>query len=73
MDFQVEKWLRQSDPLLSFLFVIVMEGLTRLMKKTVVLKKIFGFLVSDDVSFDIHQFIDDTIIFGEEVGLICGA
>lgn len=64
-DFQVEKWIRQSDPLLSFLFVIVMEGLTRLMKKTIILKEFFGFLVSDDVSFDIHQFVDDAIIFGE--------
>lgn len=65
MDLQVEKWLRQSDPLLSFLFVIAMEGLTRLMKKVVVLNEFSGFLVSDDVSFDILQFVDDTIIFGE--------
>ncbi|XP_050918598.1 uncharacterized protein LOC127136037 [Lathyrus oleraceus] len=64
MDFRVETWLRQSDPLLSFLFVIAMEGLTHLMKKAVVLKEFSGFLMNDDVSFDILQFVDDTIIFG---------
>lgn len=57
--------MRQGDLLSPFLFVIVMEGMTRLMNMVVDIGEYFGFRLNEDVSIDILQFADDTIIIGD--------
>lgn len=48
-----------------FLFVLVMEGLTSLMKKAVDLNEFRGFSINEEIVFDILQFADDSLILGE--------
>ncbi|XP_058775785.1 uncharacterized mitochondrial protein AtMg01250-like [Vicia villosa] len=62
-DFKVERGLRQDDPLSPFLFVILMEGLTRLMEKAVDLGVYRGFNYGENYYVHILQFANDTIIF----------
>lgn len=64
-EFIMKKRLCQGNLLSPFLFALAMKGLTSLMKKAVVLNEFAGFWVNDEVFFDILQFADDTIIFGE--------
>ncbi|CAJ2667257.1 unnamed protein product [Trifolium pratense] len=65
VDFVVGKGLRQGDPLYPFLFLIVAEGLTRLMQKAVDNGNYHGFKVHDDLQFHTLQFADDTVLVGE--------
>ncbi|GAU46303.1 hypothetical protein TSUD_283280 [Trifolium subterraneum] len=64
-DFKVERGLRQGDPLSPFLFLIVAEGLTRLMKRAVEIGKFKGHQIRNNIQFQILQFADDTILMGE--------
>ncbi|XP_058724451.1 uncharacterized protein LOC131595932 [Vicia villosa] len=64
-EFKVHKGLRQGDPLSPFLFVLAMEGLTALVKKSVVLGNFKPFSYGENGSVDILQFADDTILLGE--------
>ncbi|XP_058722191.1 uncharacterized mitochondrial protein AtMg01250-like [Vicia villosa] len=64
-DFSVEKGLRQGDPLSPFVFVLVMEALTALMKKSKELGEFCGFSFKGDEEVDKLQFADDTIILAE--------
>ncbi|CAJ2637088.1 unnamed protein product [Trifolium pratense] len=64
-DFNVDKGLRQGDPLSPFLFLIVAEGLTGLMNKAVATGLFHGYKVSNTILFHTLQFADDTIIVGE--------
>jgi hypothetical protein len=64
-EFHVSKGLRQGDPLSPFLFLIVTEGLSGLMRKAVENNLFHGYKVSDNIMFHSLQFADDTIILGE--------
>lgn len=65
MEFKVERGLRQSDPLSPFLFVMVTEAVTDIVKKAVYLGMYSGFRVSSGLSYDILEFIDDTQLICE--------
>lgn len=45
VDFEVERGLRQRDPLSSFLFVLVTEGLAKIIRNVVSIGVFFFFLV----------------------------
>ncbi|PNY11765.1 ribonuclease H [Trifolium pratense] len=64
-DFNVERGLRQGDPLSPFLFLIVAEGLAGMMRRVVEIGRFKGFHVNDNIQFQILQFADDTILMGE--------
>ncbi|XP_058780705.1 uncharacterized mitochondrial protein AtMg01250-like [Vicia villosa] len=64
-DFLVEKGLREGDSLSPFLFVLFMEALTDLLKKSKQSGEFRSFKIKDDKEVDILQFADDTIILAE--------
>ncbi|XP_058742707.1 uncharacterized mitochondrial protein AtMg01250-like [Vicia villosa] len=64
-EFVVGKGLRQGDPLSPFLFVLVTEGLARLVKKSICNGKYGGFAFNARCKMDILQFADDTLLVGE--------
>ncbi|XP_058776799.1 uncharacterized protein LOC131651145 [Vicia villosa] len=64
-EFSVHKSLRQGDPLSPFLFVLVAEGLTGIVKQSIHIGELQNFILSDSYSVDILQFADDTLIMGE--------
>ncbi|XP_058775205.1 uncharacterized protein LOC131649461 [Vicia villosa] len=64
-DFKVEKCLRQGDPLFSFLFVLVMEVLTPLMRKSIVIGDFRGFKINEVAEVNMLQFTDDSILLVE--------
>ncbi|XP_058751309.1 uncharacterized protein LOC131624375 [Vicia villosa] len=68
-EFTVERGLRQGDPLSPFLFVIVAEGLTALMKKAIDIWEYEGFLINGKCVVDILQFADDTLMIGEGINV----
>ncbi|XP_058759850.1 uncharacterized protein LOC131633146 [Vicia villosa] len=64
-EFMVQKGLRQADSLSPFIFVLVMEGLTALVKKAEEMGEFRPFRFGEEDYVDILQFADDTIIMGE--------
>ncbi|XP_058757172.1 uncharacterized protein LOC131630410 [Vicia villosa] len=64
-DFKVEKGLRQGYPLSPFLFVLVMEVLTTLMRKATTIGYFQGFKINEKEEVSMLQFADDTIIMAE--------
>lgn len=61
-EFSKERGLRQGDPLASFLFLMVAEGLTGLINKSIAHGFLEAFSVSEGLSFPVLQFADDTLI-----------
>ncbi|XP_058726307.1 uncharacterized protein LOC131597639 [Vicia villosa] len=64
-EFIVHKGLRQDDPLSLFLFVLVAEGLTGLVKQYIEVGEFQRFDIKDSCWVDILQFADDTLIVGD--------
>ncbi|GAU23824.1 hypothetical protein TSUD_27340 [Trifolium subterraneum] len=65
-DFKVCKGLRQGHPLSPFLFLIVAEGLTRMIRRAVEIGKFHGYKVNQSLHVQILQFADDTILMGDD-------
>src|SRR4051812_23853126 len=64
-DFSVGRGLRQGDPLSPFLFILVAEGLTMLVRKAASNREFVAFSMEDKRKVDILQFADDMLFFGE--------
>ncbi|XP_058733400.1 uncharacterized protein LOC131605010 [Vicia villosa] len=64
-DFKAQKGLHQGDPLSPFLFVLAMEGLTSLVRKSIDLGDFKPFKYGEEEFMDILQFADDTAMLGE--------
>lgn len=60
-EFQAKRGLCQGDPLSHFLYLIAIEGLATLMHN-VVLDYFHSSILSNDLSFNLLQFTDDTIL-----------
>lgn len=64
--FKSTRGLRQGDPLSPFLFIIVVEGLGRYIKKEVREKKLKGIqLWGNNLPITHQKFLDDIILFGK--------
>ena len=65
-EFKPQRGLRQGDPLAPFLFNLVAEGLSGMMREAVSKNLYHSFLVGKNkVPVNMLQFADDTIFFGE--------
>ncbi|XP_058784148.1 uncharacterized protein LOC131658917 [Vicia villosa] len=64
-EFVVSKGLRQGDPLSPFLYVLVAEGLTDLVKQSIEVGEFQRFSIKGATWVDILQFADDTLIVGD--------
>lgn len=62
----IQRGLKQGDPLAPYLFLLVAEGLSGLVRNAVSFGKFKGFQVGSlDVSISHLQYTDDTILDGE--------
>jgi hypothetical protein len=65
-EINIQRGLKQGDPLAPFLFLLVAEGLGGIMKKAVELRRFNGFRVgSSDLVVSHLQYADDTLCIGE--------
>ncbi|XP_058746061.1 uncharacterized protein LOC131618929 [Vicia villosa] len=64
-EFLVEKGLRQGDPFSPFLFMVVAEGLKRIINKAVENGSYAGFSINRRCFIDVLQFADDTLMVGD--------
>lgn len=66
-EFTMARGIRQGDPLAPFLFLIVAEGLTGLVRSAMDVGKLEGLRVgtTEVVEVSILQFADDTLLMGE--------
>jgi len=64
--FKPSRGLRQGDPLSPFLFIIVVDGLGRLIKARVNNGKLKGLrLWGEDLTITHQQFVDDVIMYSQ--------
>ncbi|XP_058769914.1 uncharacterized protein LOC131643649 [Vicia villosa] len=61
-DFEVGRGLRLGDSLLYFLFLIVAEGISSLVKKASVIDQFSSFSMEGKCVVEILQFADDTLL-----------
>ncbi|GJT12271.1 RNA-directed DNA polymerase, eukaryota, reverse transcriptase zinc-binding domain protein [Tanacetum coccineum] len=64
MEFQLERGLRQGDPLAPFLFILAMEGFHIAMEDAIEAKKYIGINIGD-VCLSHLIYADDVIVLGE--------
>ncbi|XP_019429431.1 PREDICTED: uncharacterized protein LOC109337026 [Lupinus angustifolius] len=65
-EFSMAKGLRQGDPLAPFLFLIVAESLSGIIRMAVTKNIYFGYMVGKDaMAISQLQYTDDTLLIGE--------
>lgn len=65
-EINIQRGLKQGDPLAPFLFLLVAEGLTGLMNGAVSLEKFSGCRIGNEgPQISLLQYADDTIVVGE--------
>ncbi|XP_058784289.1 uncharacterized mitochondrial protein AtMg01250-like [Vicia villosa] len=64
-EFKVFRGLRQGDPLSPFIFVLVTEGLTGLVRKSIEVGEFQSYSIKGACKVDVLQFADDTLIVGD--------
>ena len=63
--FQSSKGLRQGDPLSPFLFILMAEGLSRILQSKAERGELWGIRLVDSLEGQTHQqFVDDTMLMG---------
>eukprot|EP00253_Pinus_taeda_P015835 PITA_15835 len=62
--FRPSRGIRQGDPLLPFLFVILAEGLGRSIKSAILSHSLKGLAFHHIPAFSHQQFVDDNMLFG---------
>ena len=63
--FQSSRGLKQGDPLSPFLFILMAEGLSRLLQSKVECGELRGIWLADSLEAQTHQqFVDDTMLMG---------
>jgi len=66
-EFRPSRGLRQGDPLVPFLFIIVAEGLARLVRQAIKVNLLSGVKIGrKEVEVRFLQYADDTLFFCEE-------
>ncbi|XP_057453105.1 uncharacterized protein LOC130744965 [Lotus japonicus] len=65
-EFSMGRGIRQGDPLAPFLFLVVAEGLSGLLRQATLLGKFspFEFRSEEKIEVSLLQFADDTVFFG---------
>lgn len=62
--FKATRGLRQEDPLLPFVFSLVADRLSAIIRKAEEARLVEGFIIGDDcIMVSHHQFANDTILF----------
>jgi hypothetical protein len=65
-EISIQRGLKQGDPLAPFLFLLVVEGFSGVMRKAVDLEIFKGFSVGRNLVVISHlQYADDTLCIGE--------
>jgi hypothetical protein len=62
--FKSSRGLRQGFPLSSLLFLLIVEGLSRVIHSQVREKNLEGFIVARGIKITHLMFVDDIILFG---------
>jgi hypothetical protein len=66
VEINIQRGLKQGDPLAPFLFLLVAEGLGGIMRKAVELNRFHGVQVGNNGMIVSHlQYADDTLCMGE--------
>lgn len=64
-EINIERDLKQGDPLAHFIFLLVVKGLNVTLNKTVTIKAFYGFKVGFEGLIVSHiQYPDDAVLFG---------
>ena len=65
--FTPSRGIRQGDPLSPFLFILMSEGLGRMIKKTLLSSSLHGILIHGAPYNVYQQFVDDNLLFGHHL------
>lgn len=59
----IERGLRQGDPIYPFLFILIIEVFSKMIKKAINVGVVKGIKIDDSLCLSHSQFVDDTFLF----------